>query len=70
MPAQITRRQLGAAVAGSAALLAQTAPPPQPLPANPEEEIIAIRTQLRANSEALAKFDLPISTEPAAHFKA
>ena len=71
MPAQFTRRQLAAAVAGSAALLGQTAPPPSPpLPANPEEEIAAIRTQLRANSELLAKFDLPISTEPAAHFKA
>ena len=70
MPSQFTRRQLAAAVAGSAALLGQTAPPPPPLPANPEEEILAIRTQLRANSELLAKFDLPISTEPAAHFKA
>ena len=67
MPAQFTRRQLAVAVAGSATLLAQT---PPPLPANPEEEIAAIRTQLRANSELLAKFDLPISTEPAAHFKA
>jgi hypothetical protein len=67
MPAQFTRRQLAAAVVGSAALLGQT---PPPLPANPEEEIAAIRTQLRANSELLAKFDLPISTEPAAHFKA
>jgi hypothetical protein len=68
MPAQFTRRQLAVAVAGSTAMLAQTTPPP--LPANPEEEIAAIRTQLRANSELLAKFDLPISTEPAAHFKA
>ena len=68
MPAQFTRRQLAAAVAGSTALLGQT--PPPPLPANPEEEILAIRTQLRANSEVLAKFDLPIATEPAAHFKA
>jgi hypothetical protein len=71
MPAQFTRRQLAAAVAGSTALLAQTTQPPAPpLPANPEDELAAIRTQLRANSELLAKFDLPISTEPAAHFKA
>jgi hypothetical protein len=68
MHARLTRRQLGIVVAGSAALMGQT--PPPPLPANPEEEILAIRTQLRANSEALAKFDLPIATEPAAHFKA
>jgi hypothetical protein len=58
------------AVAGSAALLGQTTPPSPPLPTNAEEEITAIRTQLRANSELLAKFDLPIATEPAAHFKA
>ena len=71
MPVQFTRRQLAVAVAGSAALLGQTAQPPSPpLPASPEEEIAAIRTQLRANSELLAKFDLPIATEPAAHFKA
>ncbi len=69
MPARLTRRQLGIVVAGSAALMGQPAAPP-PLPANPEEEILAIRTQLRANSEALAKFELPIATEPAAHFKA
>jgi hypothetical protein len=68
MPLKLTRRQLAAAVSASTALLAQQ--PPAPLPQNPEEELKAAREQLRQASEALAKFDLPMSTEPAVHFKA
>jgi len=69
MPLKLTRRELAAAVSVSSALLAQQTPPP-PLPQNPEEELKAAREQLRQNSEALAKFDLPLSAEPAVHFKA
>ena len=68
MSAKITRRQLATAVAASSALLAQQTP--LPLPQNPEEELNAARDQLRQNSAALAKFDLPMNTEPAVHFKA
>jgi hypothetical protein len=60
---KITRRQLVIAAAGSGAAvqaLAQTAPPASPDPGK----------QARDNAEALAKFSLPISTEPAFQFKA
>jgi len=68
MGMKLTRRQLAAAVAVPA-LLAQ-APPPAPLPQNPDEELKAARNQNRQIAEALAKFPLPITTEPATHFKA
>ena len=68
MPLKLTRRELAATVSASAALLGQQAPPP--LPQNPEEELKVAREQLRQASEALAKFDLPMTTEPAVHFKA
>jgi hypothetical protein len=67
MALRITRRALAAAVSASAALLAQQ---PPPLPQNPEEELKAVRDQMQQASQALAKFDVPISTEPAVHFKA
>ena len=54
-----------------AALLAQTPQtPPQPLPQNPQEELAAAREQQHRNSEQLAKVAVPMSTEPAVHFKA
>ena len=68
MPSKITRRELAAAVTASTALLAQQ--PPAPLPQNPEEELKAARDQIHQASELLAKFDIPMSIEPAVHFKA
>ena len=68
MAPKITRRQLAATVSASTALLAQQ--PSPPLPQNPEEELKAAREQLHQTSESLAKFELPMSTEPAVHFKA
>ena len=68
MSSKITRRQLAAAVSASAALLAQPTPPP--LPQNAEEELKAVRDQNQQNAAQLAKFELPMATEPAAHFKA
>jgi len=67
MPATLTRRQLAAALSATAAL-AQT--PAPPLPQNADEELKAARDQNRQISEALAKFPLPMATEPATHFKA
>jgi hypothetical protein len=64
---KFTRRQLAAALSTSAVLLAQA---PAPLPSNPDEELKAVKDTLRQNSEQLAKFDLPMATEPAVHFKA
>jgi hypothetical protein len=40
-----------------------------PAPA-PDDELKAARDTIRQNAEQLSKFDLLMSTEPAAHFKA
>ena len=67
----MTRRELMLA-AGSATLLAQAQTPQQrpPIPKNPEEELAAAREALRRNADAMSKVALPMSTEPAVHFKA
>jgi hypothetical protein len=59
---RLTRRELAAALSTSAVLLAQTQPPP-------EDESKASRDQLRANADALDKFPLSMSAEPATVFK-
>jgi hypothetical protein len=64
---KLTRRQLAAAVSAPV-LIAQTSPPP--IPQNPDEELKAARDQNRQISEQLAKFPLPMLSEPATHFKA
>jgi len=63
---KLTRRELAAALSVPA-LLAQAPAPP---PLNADEELKAVRDQNRQISEALARFPLPMATEPAAHFKA
>lgn len=68
MSKKITRRDLASvlgSVAGIATVRAQSPPPNQP-----EDPNVAAKEQLRKNSGALSKFDLPMSTEPAFHFKA
>jgi hypothetical protein len=67
MSTKFTRRELAAALSTSAVLLAQA---PTPLPSNPDEELKAVKDTLQQNFQQLAKFDLPMSTEPAVHFKA
>ena len=67
MSTKLTRRQLAAALSTSAVLLAQA---PAPLPSNPDEELKAAKDTIQQNSGQLAKFDLPMATEPAIHFKA
>ena len=69
MSTKLTRRALAAVLSTSAALLAQ-APAPLPLPANPDEELKAAKDTIQQNSVQLAKFDLPMATEPAVHFRA
>jgi hypothetical protein len=63
---KFTRRELAAGLATSAVLLGQPAPPP--LPATPDEELKAVREQLRDAADQLDKFPLPMSTEPATTF--
>ncbi len=65
---KITRRRLAAAALGSAAAL-HAASTQAPAPAAPDA-LNAAKEQVRKYSEALAKFDLPMSTEPAFQFKA
>ena len=68
MASNMTRRQLAAVALSAPVLVAQPQAPP--LPQNPDDELKAAREQNRQIGEALAKFPLPITTEPAAHFKA
>jgi hypothetical protein len=65
---RFTRRTLGAVLATSVVVLAQT--PASPLPSNPDEELKVVRDAIRQNSEALAKVEVPMSAEPAVHFRA
>jgi hypothetical protein len=62
---KITRRKLALAALGSAVVVRAAQAPGQP-----EDLNAAAKEQLRNDSEALAKFDLPMSTEPAFEFKA
>ena len=66
---KITRRKLAATLAAPglvraipSAATAQTAAPTEPLE--------AAKARIKANSDALAKQDVPMSTEPAFQFKA
>ena len=63
-----TRREVAAALSASAALLAQT--PNPPLPANAADELKAAQDALRQTQQQLDKYELPMSVEPAVHFKA
>jgi hypothetical protein len=70
-PLKLTRREIAAALSASAVLLGQTpAPPVQQNPLTADDELKAARESNRQNSEQLAKFPLPMSTEPAVRFKA
>ena len=74
MEMKITRRQLAAAAAGSAAASSMLAiaqnPPNAPAakPATPEDDLNSAKDQTRRNSEALVKFQIVMSTEPAFKF--
>jgi len=61
---KLTRRELVAALA-PAAVLAQT-----PTPMTPADELKAAQGRLKANTDALAKLQVPMDTEPAFQFKA
>jgi len=68
---KFTRRELAAVVSTSAVLLAQPPPPPLPAtpPSSPDDELKAVRVQLRETADQLDKFPLPMSTEPATTFR-
>jgi hypothetical protein len=61
---QLTRRKLAAAVLAPAAVaLPQTQ-------SAPSDELAAARQRMKDNAAAMAKIEIPASTEPAFHFKA
>jgi hypothetical protein len=64
---KFTRRKLAVAALASAGLGARSMQAPAPTP--PEDPNAAAKEQGNKNSETLAKFDLPMSTEPAFQFK-
>jgi hypothetical protein len=64
---KLTRRQLAASLAASAAAMAQTRPAPV---AGEDEERKAARDRLQAAAAELAKVEIPMPTEPAFQFKA
>jgi len=67
---KITRRQLAATALGPAGFSAARSLAQAPAGATqPEDLNAAAKEQLRKTAETLAKFDLPISTEPAFVFK-
>jgi hypothetical protein len=70
----ITRRQLAGVAAGSAALglVVGTAIAQAPVTGQDRDPRLedAARQSHRENSDALAKFDIPMSLEPAFQFKA
>ncbi len=67
MSTKVTRRQLAVGIVTGAAALGQT--PVAPIPQTPDEELKAVQSQLRSNSETLGKVDVPQSTEPAFVFR-
>jgi len=70
---RISRRGM-LALAGAGAALAQAPAPAPPDTAKPEspkpDALAAAREENRQSAETLAKFDIPMSTEPAFQFRA
>jgi hypothetical protein len=64
---KLTRRQLAASLAASAAAMAQTQPAGF---AGDDEELKAARDRLKTAAAELAKAEIPMATEPAFQFKA
>lgn len=69
---KLSRRNLLALAGTGAALMeaAAQAQDAQPAPATPEARLAAAREDNRQSAERLAKFDIPMSTEPAFSFRA
>ena len=62
---KFTRRELPAVLVPATASFAQT-----PTPAGPAEEMKAAQGRLKTASDALARQQMPMDTEPAFQFKA
>lgn len=62
---KLTRRQMVAGLAPAAALAQAPA-----APATPADELKAAEARRKANSQALAKLEVPMDVEPAFQFRA
>lgn len=70
---KVTRRRLGAILAASgatAALVNAQAPAAQPARAAEDADLESARQQARNNAQLISRVKLPMTTEPAVHFKA
>ena len=67
---KLTRRQLVTAAAGSAIAAKALAQTGSGAPSGPRDFAKEARDGVERNGDALAKFAIPISTEPAFQFKA
>ena len=68
---KITRRQLGIAITAAAALSAAAQTPQAPARAAEKETLAkSARDAIARNSQTLAKYEIPMATEPAFQFKA
>jgi hypothetical protein len=64
---KLTRRELAIAAAGAAAIASQAESAAQTAP---DDAMKTVRATNERNSDLLAKFEIPIATEPAFQFKA
>ena len=69
MDKPITRRRIVALAAAIPAAAQQPNTRP-PIPTTPDDERRSVLAQFRSNADSIAKVALPMSTEPATHFKA
>ncbi|MGA7238529.1 MAG: hypothetical protein WBY44_22795 [Bryobacteraceae bacterium] len=67
---KITRRKLAAALATPVLAAAMPSAAAAQTPAAPADPLEAAKARIKANGDALAKEDVPMSTEPAFQFKA
>jgi hypothetical protein len=70
---KVTRRRLGAMLAAAGAstpILSAQAAAPQPARAADDPDLEAARQQARNNAQLISRVKLPMTTEPAVHFKA
>jgi hypothetical protein len=65
----ISRRQLAGVILASTAV-AQAPLPPTPAPQSADSELEAAKSQQRGRAQIIARVPLPMTTEPAFHFKA
>jgi hypothetical protein len=70
MSHKITRRQLAGAAAGSAAVSLEVVKAIAQAPVTGRDPDRSARESHRENSTALARFEIPMSLEPAFQFKA